>query len=130
MAVTDAEVSKCFYHLGYPDVTIGSAIGLGMPTLVQALFPVENALRHLNPRAETQFRSILANCDASDAAITGVDVRLSARAVGDIQLRDNELDLREDVYRRWCRRLSEFCGIPVNPTSRQGSGGFSAAVVR
>lgn len=129
MALTDSEIAKVFYHLGYPDVTLGAAIGLGMPTLVQALFPVENAIAHLRSRSETQVRALITQCDASDAAIAGVDIRLSAKAVGDIQLRDNELDLREQAYKRWCRRLSELTGIPINPTSRQASDGFSCAAV-
>ena len=129
MALTDDEVSRVFYHLGYPDVVLGSAIGLGMPTLVQVLFPVENALRHLRTRSETQVRALIAQCDASDLAIAGVDIRLSAKSVGDIVLRDNELDLREQAYKRWCRRLSELCGIQINPVSRQAADGFGCAAV-
>ena len=130
MALTDAEVSRVFYHLGYPDVEMGSMIGLGQPTLVQALWPVESAIRHVRTRSEATVRDLIAKCDASDAGIGTVDIRLSARSVGDIVLRDDELQLREQVYRRWVRRLAEFTGITINPTSAQGSDGFSCSVSR
>jgi hypothetical protein len=122
MALTDEEKSKIRKHLGYPEVDVASGIGLGMPLLYQALFPVDGALRRLKPIAEPQVRDILAKCDAAEQAIAEAETRLAASAVGDIRLRDNEIQARKAQYRYWCRRLSEVTGAPLNPYSERVSG--------
>jgi hypothetical protein len=119
MALTDEEKSKIRKHLGYPEVDVASGIGLGMPMLYQAIFPVDGALRRLKPVAEPLVRDILAKCDAAEQAISEAETRLAATSVGDIRLRDNEIEIRKAVYRYWCRRLSEVTGAPINPYSER-----------
>ena len=125
MALTAEEKAKCRKHLGYPEVDIASGIGLGVPVLYQAIFPVDGALSRIKPESESLVREILARCDASEAAIADAESRLVAESVGEIRLRRDEVQARIAMYRYWCRRLSEITSAPLNPYSQQASGGVN-----
>jgi hypothetical protein len=128
VALSDLEVDSVRHHLGYPSVSIGAGIGLGMPTLVQALFPVEGALNHLYPSAEATIRTLIARCDTAEARIFESEDVLDARRIGDIEVNPDVMDRRREAYRYWVRRLSEATGAPINPESQQG--GTSVNLVR
>jgi hypothetical protein len=131
MALTDEEKSRIRKHLGYPEVDVASGIGLGVPMLYQAIFPVDGALRRLKSVAEPYVRDILAKCDTAEQSIADAETRLAATSVGDIRLRDNEVEIRKTVYRYWCRRLSEITGAPINPYSeRFNTGGVISRAIK
>ncbi len=123
--LTDHEVDRVRYHLGYPSVRMGAAIGLGMPTMVQALYPVEGALRNLLPEAVENIRNLIARCDQAEQAMVEAQDRMAAEAVGDIRLRRDEFEARQAAYRYWVQRLSEASGAPVNPARQASSGGWN-----
>ena len=120
--LTDSEVARVRYHLGYMNTSAGAGIGLSMPTIVTTLYPVDGALRNLYPEAVEIVRTLIARCDASESAIADSEERLSALRVDSITLNDREPERREERYRYWVRRLSEATGAPINYLSGQKGG--------
>lgn len=120
--LTDAEVARVRYHLGYMNTSAGAGIGLSMPTIVTTLFPVDGALRNLYPEAVEIVRTLIARCDTAECGIADSEERLSALRVDSIELNPQEPQRREERYLYWCRRLSEATGCPINPMSRQMGG--------
>lgn len=122
--LTDQEIERVRYHLGYPSVVKGAGIGLGMPTYVQVLFPVEGALRNLKPEAVDNVRTLIARCDSAEQGMVEAQERMSAARVGEIELRQDEFEARRRAYRYWVQRLSEATGAPINPM-REGAAAFN-----
>lgn len=120
--LTDIEVARVRYHLGYMNTTAGAGIGLSMPTIITTLFPVDGALRNLYPEAVEIVRTLIARCDAAECGIADSEERLSALRMDSITLNEREPERREERYRYWVRRLSEATGCPINPMSGQRSG--------
>lgn len=122
MALSDAEIQRALYHLGYPAQDLGAVLAQGNPTLVQAIWPAEGALRHLRESAEGIVRTLLDRLDTTEGQMLEAQERLAASAVGDIELRSNEVALLEESYRGWVTRLSSVTGAPVNPSSPKSDG--------
>jgi len=120
--LTDSEVARVRYHLGYPNTSAGAGIGLSMPTIITTLFPVDGALRNLYPEAVELVRTLIARCDTSEANIAESEDNLSALRVDSITLNEREPERREERYRYWVKRLSEATGCPINPKSGQKGG--------
>lgn len=124
--LTEEEIDRVRYHLGYPSVVKGAGIGLGMPTYVQTLFPIEGALRNLLPEALPRVRLLIQRCDQAEIEMDECRDRMVAQRVGEIELRADEFDKRRQAYEYWVRRLSETTGAPINPM-RQNKSGFNIA---
>jgi hypothetical protein len=120
--LTDSEVARVRYHLGYPNTSAGAGIGLSMPTIITTLYPVDGALRNLYPEAVEIVRTLIARCDTAECNIEESEERLSALRVDSITLNDREPERREERYQYWVRRLSEATGCPINYMSGQKGG--------
>lgn len=113
--LTEQEIERVRYHLGYPSVARGAGIGLGMPTYIQALFPVEGALRNLLDEALDTVRALIERCEQTEAMMIEAQDRMVARRIGDIDLREDEFDRLRAAYQYWVERLSAVTGAPINP---------------
>jgi hypothetical protein len=130
MALTQQEIERARYHLGYPEAGQVASLQYGIPIPIQTLFLFESAVNYVLPVAEQRVRQILLVMDNIEVQMSGPAVaRLAAIQLGDLKLRENEPDLLEGEYRRWGYRLAETLGVPVYAYStkyRMGAGGVGA----
>lgn len=123
MGLSDNEKRRIAYHLGHPLNTAGAGKGMLYPTLVQNEFPVYAALSHIEDGAEEIIRDLLSRCEAVDAQMASAQGRLKVSAVGDVDLRDDEMKQLQATYRYWQGRLSSATGAPINEKSPAQGGG-------
>ena len=123
-ALTDAEKSKCRYHLGYMASGTAASFQLGIPRPVQTVFLLESAMSLLvEDNAVARARQILCVLDATDARIMGAQQTLAAEQLGKLTLHPLRnrgvlfTDSLEREYVRWAKRLADILGCPIYPYS-------------
>lgn len=120
MAVlSEEEKERARYHLGYLNTQQAASIQLGIPTPLQTLFLVDKAFNIVIPAAVPRLRRILRVMDDIEDQLIESQVRLSAKRLDGIELRDNEPDMLEKEYVRWGWRLADMLGVPIYPYSER-----------
>lgn len=130
MAVlSDQEKERARYHLGYLNVQTASSIQLGIPRPLQTTFLVEQAFNQVIEAAVPRVRKVLRIMDDIEEQLIESQVRLAAKQLDGITLRENEPDMLEKEYVRWGFRLADILGVPIYPYSeryRRFGGGVKA----
>lgn len=120
MAVlSEEEKERARYHLGYLGVQGAASIQLGIPRPLQTIFLVEQAMNNLIASSVPRVRRILRVLDDVEDQLIESQVRLSAKRLDGIELRENEPDMLEKEYVRWGWRLADLLGVPVYPYSER-----------
>lgn len=113
MALTDQEKTDIIFQLGWPgDTIIQGSTGYNNT--------ITDRVNDLSAPIELRVRGLLARVFKVDAALEAAICRLSAKEVGDIVLRDDELYQLRREKKRILRELSDLLDIPI---MRQGDGG-------
>jgi hypothetical protein len=113
MALSQPEIERCRYHLGYPEVQPAASIQFGIPRPIQTAFLFESAVTLLVPYAEDRVRRYINIMDGIETKLIAGQDRLAADKLDDLTLRSDELERLEDEYRRWGYRLADILGVPV-----------------
>ena len=119
MSLTLEERAKIADHLGYPGITQGLAIALGVPAASHPRFALEAQMSHLVPEVEVVVRRNLAECECILDQLSGARrTRIQASAVANVGLRGpEELAELERQYTAWTNRLADSLGAIKNPFS-------------
>lgn len=115
MAISETERARIKHHLRYPLVHSVSGFMAGVPTTIEALFPIDGSITNLTLEGEQIVRDQLSACDKLEASMAEMNCHLSAQKVGSITMRDDEFDQREKLYRFHCQRLADSLGCDLNP---------------
>lgn len=133
MAVlNNQEKERARYHLGYLQTQGAASIQFGIPQPLQTLFLVEKAFNIIIAEAVPRVRRILRVMDDIEDQLIESQVRLSAKRLNGIELRDDEPDKLEKEYVRWGYRLANMLGVPVYPYSERylrAGGGINAGSI-
>jgi len=120
MAVlSDTEKERTRYHLGYLGVQPAASIQLGIPRPLQTMFLVEQSMNNLIDQTVARVRRVLRVMDDIEDQLIESQVRLSAKRLDGIELREDEPDKLEREYVRWGWRLADMLGVPVYPYSER-----------
>jgi len=132
--LTDSEKSRVRRHLGYPEVTSGSAYAMGMVIPLQPLFLVDRAMDLLTDEGLTRVRTLLVTLDGLEQKMLKAACYVVVNRIGEIEMRPANgkqgTDLLEHEYVRWAKRLADCLGAPYYPISEKFSGGNNVRVVR
>jgi len=127
MPLTDAEIGRCRYHMGYVGLSSAASLQFGVPQPSQTAFLFESAVRRLLEVHVGDVRDLIARCDATELQIFEAQERLAAEKLGEITLRKDEIDALQMSYVIWVDRMADLLGCPKYPYSnklRGGGGGY------
>lgn len=122
--LSDSDIERCRYHLGYMETSEAASIQLGIPKPAQTLFLFEQAVQLVMPVAVPRVLRILGVLDKIEEAMVEAVDFLIAGKLGDLELRGSEKgqthpDLLEREYARWAARLADVLGCPFYPFSHR-----------
>lgn len=120
--LTELEKNRIRHHLGYLVTQAAASISLGVPRASQPAFLVEFAMNSIPVDAIGQVRRWVAILDTTEETMVDAQSRLAAKRVGNIEMREDELDSLEREYLRWARRLADDLGVPLNVYSERFRG--------
>ena len=128
MALSGGEKVRIRYHLGYPNLTSGTALAAGIPFDTQFLFLLDRSMNMVLPDAEGLVRTLIGRLDQTDEEIFQTHIRMQASEVKGIKLRADEADALETEYYRQATRLADVLHVPLYQFSArfQGRGGLAA----
>jgi hypothetical protein len=128
MALTGGEKVRIRYHLGYPNLSSGTALAAGIPFDTQFLFLLDRSMTLVLPDGEELVRMLLARLDQTDDEIFQSHIRMQASKVEGIELRSDEADALENEYYRQATRLADTLHVPLYQFSArfQGRGSLAA----
>lgn len=113
--LTPDERVRIRYHAGYPNSQNVSTSVLGIPSTIESLFLIENAMNNIRPEAEYQVRRILQILDGIESQmVDDLDV-LVANQVGSIIINPQEQAKLIVAYDRWVDALCTTLAIERNP---------------
>jgi hypothetical protein len=113
MALTQAEIERARYHLGYPEVQPAASIQFGIPRPIQTAFLFESAVTLLVPFAEDRVRRILKVLDDIETKQVQAQDRLAATALEELKLRGDEIDQLDRELYKWAGKLADILGVPL-----------------
>lgn len=119
MAISDADLARARYHLGYMDVVIASSFAFAIPAATQVQFMFESAIRRVQPGAEARVVKLLDMLDQIECRLFGASEELFAKRAGDLEPNLGQPDDVEREYVRWACRLSDMLGITPYPFSER-----------
>lgn len=132
--LTDSEKSRVRRHLGYPEVTAGSAYAMGMVIPLQPLFLVDSAMGKLTVDGVNRVRELLGVLDGLEQKMLKAACYVVVNRIGEIEMRpatgQQGTDLLEREYIRWAKRLADCLGAPYYAISEKFSGGNNVKVMR
>lgn len=133
VSLTPAERSRVRDALGYMNVSPASSLHFGTPRPTATAFLVETAMDNILPDALERVRALLARIEATEQKIADATCQLSASRVGDVELRgilagETITDALEREYTRWCLRLADVLGCPVNMYAERFRSHFNSGV--
>ncbi len=119
MPLNDAEKERCRYHLGYLNVRVPTALGLGFPSASQLMLILESSMNDLLPDAEPGVRRAIQELDCIEDQLSAFRPALQLKSSGGgVQFSGDEgLLALEGQYRWWSMKLADTLGTPVNPFS-------------
>lgn len=130
--LTDDEKVRTRHHLGFMNVSAVATFVLGVPGAVDAGFIIERAMTLVLPEALPQYRKILGFLDQTEQQKIDDQELLAVDKVGDINIRQKEMEQLSQAYRYWQGRLANMLGVMVNPYSKvaedSGGGAFTPVI--
>lgn len=132
MGLSVVDKARIRGHLGYPNISLMSAMQEGIPSATQPMFVLEPAMDNVLDEALPLIYQELDLLDAIDAQLKAALPRLAAIELGDLKLRtgrsgESEGDLLRREYRYHQQRLANQLGVWVNGLSVFG--GASGAAI-
>lgn len=124
--LTELEKNRIRHHLGYLVTAPVASIQLGVPRASEPQFLVEFSMNSIPVDAIGQVRRWVAILDSTEETMVDAQSRLAAKRVGNIEMREDELDSLEREYRRWAQRLADDLGVPLNIYSERFRGGLGS----
>jgi len=123
MALTDEEIKRTRYHLGYPNERADQTVSFGLLLSIETSFLVDAATAlPISTAAEDRVRKIIATMDRLEDLMANAAEDFEAYRVESITLRLDVTDQLEREYRRWGHRLAELLGVPVYPYAERYKG--------
>lgn len=127
---TEEEQGRVLYHLGYPQVNVGSFLAMGVLALTETMFVAVNALQHIPATRAGIIRDLLAKLDKLHIDIFGATDFLYAEQVAEIKPNLGITDALRVEYTFWAKALAESLGVTLNPFSTRFTGGRPQMVRR
>lgn len=129
--LSDADVGRARYHLGYMDVVVASSFAFAIPAATQVQFMFESAIRRVQPGAEQRVQHLLDNLDTIECTLFQASRELFAKRVDALEPNLEQPTDVEREYVRWACRLSDVLGITPYPFSERfkilSQGGLSGS---
>jgi len=119
MPLSAEEKVRVRYHLGYPALSAGPSLSLGVPIDTPLMNLLQRAFDLILPEAEPMVRKVLSRCDELDDEIPASAVRLRAIKAEGVELNPNEPHALETEYMRQVARLSDLLHAPIYPFSER-----------
>lgn len=118
--LSQEELNRVRYHLGYPLVTPSAAITFNLPFSLPASFLHEFGAKHLaGVFAEKAVRDIIQKMDIIDERIFESTERMSVKKVDEIELNPDEEEKLLAAYVNWGYKLANALGGYPNPYSER-----------
>lgn len=121
MAISDADIERARYHLGYMTVVVASSFAFGIPQATETQWMFESAITRVMPASESRVVSILDKLDCIEETMFGATKDLFARRAGDLEPNLSQPDDLEKEYIRWAKRLADMLGVMPYPYSQRFS---------
>jgi hypothetical protein len=129
--LSDDDIGRARYHLGYMDVVIASSFAFAIPAATQVQFMFESAIRRVQPGAEGRVRQLLDMLDQIECTLFQASKELFAKRVDALEPNLEQPTDVEREYVRWACRLSDMLGITPYPFSERfkvlSQGGLSGS---
>lgn len=109
MALTAQEKAEIVYQLGWSVLTI-------VPGSTDYSNTVVDRLTNTTPEMEVIIRRLLSRVSQIDLRLDGASLRLSAKIIDDITLRDDELSQLRKEKMSVLKELSDMIGIAITRT--------------
>lgn len=106
MALTAQEKADIVYHLGWPGLTIVQGSTDYSKIIVDRITNISSPM-------EIQIRALLDRIVALETKLSAASCRLSAKKIGDIELRDDEIHQLKREKRRGLKELSKLLDIEL-----------------
>lgn len=117
--LTDQDIGRARYHLGYMDVVIASSFAFAIPQATQVQFMFENAIRRVQVGAEPRVIQLLDMLDEIECGLFQASKDLFAKRVEGLEPNlDQPTDIERE-YVRWACRLADIIGITPYPYSER-----------
>ena len=124
MAFTDDEKGRIKYFLDYPDwADLGPAIQIGLNSISQSLFLIENSFDRISVSAERSARRVLAECECIEGEISAARKRFSTDKVDSVVMNRKEMVQLVGEMDYWVGRLASVFDVPRNALSESRSSG-------
>lgn len=117
--LSDQDIGRARYHLGYMDVVIASSFAFAIPAATQVQFMFESAVRRVQPGAEERVRQLLDHLDDLECTLFQASKELFAKRVDALEPNLEQPTDVEREYVRWACRLSDVLGITPYPFSER-----------
>lgn len=132
MAISDADIERARYHLGYMTVTVASSYAFGVPQATEVQFMFESAIKRVMPASEHRVVAILDKLDAIECRLFEASSELFAKRADGLEPNLEQPDDVEKEYVRWACRLADMLGVMPYPFSQrfQNMAGGKAGNVR
>lgn len=115
MPFTLEERAKIRTHLGYLNVGVVGSLTAGLPRPVSTLFMVEISMSNVLPEGEDRVRRLLTTLDGIECRMVDAQDRLAAISLGELKLREDEIEKLEYNYYIWASRLADELAAPLYP---------------
>jgi hypothetical protein len=117
--LSDADIERARYHLGYIEVTVASSFAFGILASTQPMFMFESAIKRVMPNAEPRVISILDTMDEIECILRRASKELSLRRADGLEINLQQPDDVEREYVRWASRLADMLGVTPYPFSER-----------
>ena len=117
MALSEEDVARARYHLGYMTVAVASSFAFGIPQATEVQWLFEDAVRRILPHSECRFRQYLDHLDEIECTLFRASSELFAKRAGDLEPNLEQPDQVEREYARWAGRLADMLGVVPYPYS-------------
>lgn len=113
--LTEEEIVKARYHMGYPNVAAVQTYALGIPAAMQTTFMIEGALVKVLTAAEGQFRILLDRLDRAECKVEEILDAVVLSKAEDVEYNQDALKKAATVYKLWQSSMANMLGIVANP---------------
>lgn len=129
--LSDADIERARYHLGYMDVVVASSFAFAIPQATQPQFLFESSIRRVQPGAEARVVKLLDFLDQIECTLFQASKDLFAKRVDALEANLEQPTDVEREYVRWACRLADIIGVMPYPWSERfkilSQGGISGS---
>lgn len=115
--LSDANIERARYHLGYMTVTVASSFAFGVPQATETQFMFEDAIRRVMVGSEFRVIKLLDKLDEIESTLFCSSKELFAKRAGDLETNLSQPDDVDREYVRWANRLADMLGVMPYPYS-------------